>query len=90
MPTSRVPFSPKTQDKWCVFSHKNARLRVLILGTHQLPTAGGGTKESGKFYPQKQHVFYQKIARERVSFSKKLQEKGYSFGDRVDTPAYKN
>ncbi len=38
----------------------------------------------------KQHVFYQKIAREKVSFSKKLQEKGYSCGDRVGTPVYKN
>ncbi len=33
--------------------------------------------------------FTKKIARERVSFSKKLQEKGYSFGDRVGTPADK-
>ncbi len=31
MPTSRVRFSPKTQQKGCVFSHQNARERVYIL-----------------------------------------------------------
>ncbi len=30
--------------------------------------------------------FAKKIARERVSFSKSLQEKGYGFGDLIDTP----
>ncbi len=35
-------------------------------------------------------AFHQKIARERVSVSKKLQENGYGFEGRVGTPAYKN
>ena len=41
-------------------------------------------------FARKQHVFYQKNAIERVSFSQKLEQKGYSFGDRVGTSAYKN
>ncbi len=31
VPTSRVPFSPKRQEKGCVFSHQNAREGGYIL-----------------------------------------------------------
>ncbi len=36
MATSRVHFSPKTQQKGCVFSHQNARERVYILSKNAI------------------------------------------------------
>ena len=83
VPTSWVRFSPKTQEKGCVFSRQNARERVCL----------SWCTSSIMNLQRKQKVFHKKLQEKGCLFQKKekkLQEKGYGFGDRVGTPAYKN
>ncbi len=95
-----VFFLIKMQEKGCTFKQKCNRKGVFCITRQQslkfsalAQIFSNFVKKKGAFWPSlqgKQHVFYPKIATERVSFSKKLQQKGYCFRDRVGTPAYKN
>ncbi len=71
----------------CITRRQFLKFSVLRANFQQFCSKKGTFRQN---LQGKQHVFYPKIATERVSFSKKLQQKGYCFGDRVGIPAYKN
>ncbi len=94
----------KMQEKGYVFLDKNARERVRFGAENEL--LDDNSQKIWRYVPffsnfvqkrvlfdkicKAKSVFPPKNARERVSFSRILQEKGYGFRGRVGTPAYNN
>ena len=102
MATSGVPFFTKNAiERVCVFTSQCKRkgvclcrqcitqrqfLKFLVLRSNFQQFFFQKRVYFGKICKENSMFFTKKFARERVSFSKILQEKGYSFGYRVGTP----